>query len=324
MSRKVAKLKPQVYVDPRPAEYFARYYRYVREHRIGWILELARLLIIPPTMLLYRVRSYGSERVPASGPAIIAPNHFSNLDHFFVAMYLRRRVNFMAKSQLFKGLLAPTLMLVGAFPVRRGQRDVESLQTALAVLRRGGVVVIYPEGGRSRSTKLGKEAKPGIGYLALASGAPVVPVAVHGSQFARNWKYLHFPKIRVKYGRPVRYGPAPELAQDRSVQQAVADDVLARIHALWHQLDRGEAVRRPLPTLPAVAEEARERLGRLRPPVRRIGSLAARQRLRSAHPKTLLAQQARRARAVANRTGLLGGGERSGRRPSTGPRSSNR
>src|SRR5579875_201937 len=154
MPRKVAKLKPQVYVDPRPAEYFRPFYRHVREHRIGPFLELARLLIIPPTMLLYRVRCFDADNVPSGGPVIIAPNHFSTLDHFFVAMYLRRRVNFMAKSQLFKGLLAPTLMLVGAFPVRRGQRDVESLQTALAVLRRGGVVVIYPEGGRSRTTDL--------------------------------------------------------------------------------------------------------------------------------------------------------------------------
>jgi len=325
MARKVAKLKPQVYIDPRPAEYFKPYYRYVQEHRIGPILELARLLIIPPTLLLYRVRPFDTGNVPSSGPAIIAPNHFSTLDHFFVAMYLRRRVNFMAKSQLFKGLLAPVLKLVGAFPVRRGQRDLDSLETALAVLRRGGVVVIYPEGGRSRSTRLGKEAKPGVGYLALASGAPVVPVAIHGSQYARNWKYLHFPKIRVKYGKPVCYrAENPEQVSRREVQQAVADDVLRRIHGLWYELDNSRAELGPL-TLPAsVAGEARARLERFRPAVPRLGTLAARERLRSAHPRALLREPAQRARAAASRTLLLGGRSQTKRPSGASKRSSNR
>ena len=112
---------------------------------------------------------------------ILAPNHFSFFDHFFIAMLLRREVQFMAKSQLFKPpLLDFILTHGGTFPVRRGQHDEEAFITAHSILDRGGTVLMYAEGGRSRSKHLGKP-KPGLGRLVLESGVPVVPVAIHGS-----------------------------------------------------------------------------------------------------------------------------------------------
>ena len=104
------------------------------------------------------------------------------MDHFLVAALMRREVHFMAKSQLFG--VHPVLDFIykhgGVFPVRRGKRDEEAFKTAHAMLDRGGIVLMYGEGGRSRSKKLG-EPKPGLGRLALESGVPVVPVAIHGS-----------------------------------------------------------------------------------------------------------------------------------------------
>ncbi|MHB8491852.1 MAG: lysophospholipid acyltransferase family protein, partial [Solirubrobacteraceae bacterium] len=197
------------------------------------------------------VRPLDSAFVPRTGAAIIAPNHFSTLDHFFVAMYLRRRVRFMAKSQLFKGPLAPVLRHLGAFPVRRGARDEDAMGTALEILRKGGVVVIYPEGGRSRTHAIAERARPGVGRLALESGAPVIPVAIHGSQRARNWKRLDFPKITVRYGRPMGFGEPGAAASTaglntqstvdlREAQQAVADEVLSAARALWAGIDSGD------------------------------------------------------------------------------------
>ena len=132
--------------------------------------------------------------MPTEGPAIIAPNHFSFLDHFFVAVYMRRKVHFMAKSQLFKRPLQFIYTHGGVFPVRRGHRDEEAFKTAHAILGRGDMVVMYAEGGRSRTGELG-EAKPGIGRLALETGAAVVPTAIVGTERARNWKRLQFPKV---------------------------------------------------------------------------------------------------------------------------------
>jgi 1-acyl-sn-glycerol-3-phosphate acyltransferase len=94
---------------------------------------------------------------------------------------------------------------------------------------------MYCEGGRSRSGKIGDRARPGIGRLALESGATVVPVAIHGSERVRNWKRLRFPKVTVLYGEPFRYERVEEATRDQ--QQAVADDILAAIKDLYGRLD---------------------------------------------------------------------------------------
>ena len=131
--------------------------------------------------MFFRVRGYHPERVPAVGPVILAPNHFSFLDHFFLGVALRRKVHFMAKSQLFKPPMSWIYTHGGVFPVRRGFADEDAFITAVTVLDRGDTMAMYAEGGRSRTGELGEEAKRGIGRLALLSGAPIVPVAIVGS-----------------------------------------------------------------------------------------------------------------------------------------------
>jgi 1-acyl-sn-glycerol-3-phosphate acyltransferase len=242
MSDRQSPLKPQVYAEERPPERFDRYYEWASTHGPDWVYTLARLLLTPLCMIVYRTRCVDIPNVPASGPVILAPNHFSSLDHFFCAVYLRRRVCFMAKSQLFAGALSWILRHGGAFPVQRGRHDERAIATALAILERGDVVVIYPEGGRSRSGMVGERARAGVGRLALESGAPVVPVAIHGSQRARNWKRLEFPRVAVSYGEPLRYERATR--STREEQQAVADAVLADVRELYAGLERSE-VRRP-------------------------------------------------------------------------------
>ena len=110
----------------------------------------------------------------------------------------------MAKSQLFKRPLQFIFSHGGVFPILRGRRDEEAFKTAHAVLERANLVVMYAEGGRSRTQELG-EPKPGVGRLALETGVPVVPVAIAGSAKVRNWKRLQFPKVTVQYGDPVRF-----------------------------------------------------------------------------------------------------------------------
>jgi 1-acyl-sn-glycerol-3-phosphate acyltransferase len=233
----LTRLPPQVYVDPRPAGYFTRFYEHARRRGPGWTFDLARLLLMPYCQVVFRTRSRHVDRMPLHGPAIIAPNHFSAMDHFFCGIYLRRRVQFMAKSQLFKPpLLQGILRFGGAFPVRRGKHDEESIITAKTILQRGGVIVIYPEGGRSRTARIGDRARRGIGRVALETGAPVVPVAIHGSQGARNWKRLRFPRVTVGYGAPRRWQLVEE--STRAQQQAVADQVLAAVRVVYDEVER--------------------------------------------------------------------------------------
>jgi 1-acyl-sn-glycerol-3-phosphate acyltransferase len=157
------------------------------------------------------------------------------MDHFFLGVVLRRRIRFMAKSQLFKPPMQWIYTHGGVFPVRRGQADEEAFVTARAVLDGGGCVAMYAEGGRSRSGTLSERPRRGIGRLALMSGAPVVPVAIHGSSHVRNWKRGQLPRVHVRYGTPVAWERVP--ASTRSQQQAVADAIFAEVRALYLQLE---------------------------------------------------------------------------------------
>jgi 1-acyl-sn-glycerol-3-phosphate acyltransferase len=225
-----------VYKDPRDPSYFERFHKRTRKGRPDVVYDLVRLVLTPYLLILHRARAIDTSNVPAAGGAIIAPNHFSFLDHFFVAVYLRRKVNFMAKSQLFKRPMQFIYTHGGVFPVRRGYHDEEAFKTAHTVLDRGDIILMYPEGGRSRTGELG-EPKRGLGRLALESGVPVVPVAIVGTHKARNWKRLNFPKVTVLYGEPVRFEKVEDPTPER--QQEAAQLVFDHVKALYDGLREG-------------------------------------------------------------------------------------
>jgi 1-acyl-sn-glycerol-3-phosphate acyltransferase len=231
----LSQLKEQVYKDPRPAEYFTRFHERARTRDPDWVYELTRILMSLYAWTFFRTRGIDPEKVPASGPVILAPNHFSFLDHFFLGISLRRKVRFMAKSQLFARPMQFVFSHGGVFPVRRGYNDEEAFTTANAILAGGGCIAMYAEGGRSRTGKLGENVRRGIGRLALETGAPVVPIAVHGSSRVRNWKRLQFPKVTVLYGNPIRWERVA--APTREQQQHVANEIFSEIRALYAQLD---------------------------------------------------------------------------------------
>src|SRR5919198_1316343 len=228
-------IKPQVYKDPRPAEYFTRFHERARTHEPDWVYDVARIILTPPTLLVYRGRAIATDNVPASGPVILAPNHFSQWDHFFAGVFLRRRIRFMAKSQLFTN---PAIKFIfwhgGPFPIRRGHHDEEAFKTAYEILNRGGCLLMYPEGGRSRSGGLG-EPRPGVGRIALHSGVPVIPVAIHGSQGVRKWRKLRFPKVTVQYGEPITFDVVPQPSREQ--QLGVATQIFERVHEMYDRLD---------------------------------------------------------------------------------------
>jgi 1-acyl-sn-glycerol-3-phosphate acyltransferase len=229
-------IKPQVYKDPRPREYFDPFHERVRDHEPEPVYEVVRVATVLTALTLFRARGFGSESVP-NGPVILAPNHASFMDHFFAGMCIRRRIQFMGKSQLFgSGPMSWIFSHGGVFPVRRGHQDEEAFITTFKILERGGAVVMYCEGGRSRTGKLADSARPGIGRLALESGAPVVPVAVLGSHQVRNWKRLRFPKVTVQYGTPFKFDVVSKSTREQ--QQQAADHIFARLRELHDELTR--------------------------------------------------------------------------------------
>jgi 1-acyl-sn-glycerol-3-phosphate acyltransferase len=163
----------------------------------------------------FRLRRLGREHIPDGG-VVLAANHRSFLDPFAIGYCLPRPVYFVAKQELFRNpLLGWFLNCMGAFPIRRGESDEESMETALQLLDRGDAVVIFPEGTRIRVGSLGRP-KRGVGRLALQSGAPVVPVAITGSEHARTGWLIRPVKVHVRCGAPLTFPrveqPSPFLA----------------------------------------------------------------------------------------------------------------
>jgi 1-acyl-sn-glycerol-3-phosphate acyltransferase len=243
VTEELSKMKEQVYFDDRPKEFFDRYHERSRTRQPNWIYDLVRIGASLYAWIFFRARSIGSEHVPQSGPVILAPNHFSFMDHFFAGAFTRRKVRFMAKSQLFKPPLQVVYHNGGVFPVRRGHHDEEAFRTAHTILGRGDMIVMYAEAGRSRSGELGKP-RHGLGRLALEAGVPVVPTAIAGTEKARNWRRLNFPKVTVQFGEPVRF----ERVEDPTREQAqaaseVVFDRVRQMHGRLRSQGRAEAVR---------------------------------------------------------------------------------
>jgi 1-acyl-sn-glycerol-3-phosphate acyltransferase len=145
------------------------------------LYALVRLLVAPLLRLWFRVRISDAENIPPEGAAIIAPNHKSFLDAFFLAIATRRHVRYMAKTELFRGPLGWLFPRLGAFPVRRGEADAEAIETARLILEQGGLLVMFPEGTRVEESDALGSPHHGAGRLALETGASVIPAAISGT-----------------------------------------------------------------------------------------------------------------------------------------------
>jgi glycerol-3-phosphate dehydrogenase (NAD(P)+) len=179
---------------------------------------LARVILGLAIQFYFSLERTGRKNIPKKGPVILAANHRSFLDPFVIGCCLRRPVYFVAKKELFEKRWQGWLLNgLGAFPIKRGESDEESMATARGVLERGGALVIFPEGTRHRQGGLGRP-KRGVGRLALETGAPVVPIAIMGSENARRGLRIRPVWVRVRCGRPLHFPkverPSPRLAEE--------------------------------------------------------------------------------------------------------------
>jgi len=141
-----------------------------------------RLIVGGFMRIWFRLRIAGADHVPTEGAAIVAPNHKSFFDSFFVALATKRHLRFMGKSELFEGRRGRLLLRLGAFPVRRGEADLEALETAREILRQGGLLALFPEGTRVRDPEALGVPRRGAGRLALEMRVPLVPAAITGTE----------------------------------------------------------------------------------------------------------------------------------------------
>jgi 1-acyl-sn-glycerol-3-phosphate acyltransferase len=180
---------------------------------------------------LFRLRARGREHVPQQGGCVLACNHVSNFDPWPLGLPIwpRRFLRFMAKSELYWFPLALILNGAGAFPVRRGQADVEAIETAVRLAREGNVIAMFPEGTRRRKGLVKRfEARPrsGAARIALEAGVPLIPAAVSGTDRLRR-----FGPLKVAYGAPVDIDDLRGRDVREAAQEAT-DRLMARIEEL--------------------------------------------------------------------------------------------
>jgi 1-acyl-sn-glycerol-3-phosphate acyltransferase len=176
---------------------------------------LGQVLLAP----LAGVEIIGAENLPATGKVLIAANHTHNIDGPMLFALLPRPTAFFVKAEAFVGPIKPFLVHIGQIPVRRGTVERAPITDALEALAAGGAVGVFPEGSRG-SGEVAK-VEHGIAYLAVRSGAPVVPIACSGTAAVLTRHSVRRPKVRVMFGSPVHIpsGPASRQAVAEAAEQ---------------------------------------------------------------------------------------------------------
>jgi 1-acyl-sn-glycerol-3-phosphate acyltransferase len=204
--------------------------------------RIAQTVVKPLMRTWFRIRLEGHEHIPEAGPVILASNHRSNMDPVLLASAVERPVAFMAKAELFAWPLGPIMRWIGQFPVRRGGIDREALRQTDAVLARGSMLGLFPEGTRGDGAF--SAVHPGLAYIVVRQRCPVLPVVIFGTErVRRRFGWLPFASpVRIVVGPPI---DLPKSAGDRAGRRA-ASQVLQRRLQAFRATAAGEPA--PLPT----------------------------------------------------------------------------
>lgn len=189
---------------------------------LNFVLRKSALVL---SKIILGIEASGRENIPKRGGFILASNHLSHLDPVVVAAVCPRRLSFMARDSLFKNPAFGWLISsAGAFPVKRSSADLSALKEALKCLKKNCALLLFPEGTRAVEPEIERPAQPGIGFLAVKSGVPVIPAFVKGTDKALpcGSKVIKFHKVSIRFGKPVeidRLMPYADIAQQ--IMQAI-------------------------------------------------------------------------------------------------------
>ena len=203
-----------------------------------------------PAAVATRLRSYGAERMPRSGGAVLAINHFSWIDIPCIGYVSPRNLYFLAKVEAHRVPgLGQVIRGFGTLAVRRGESDREAVRRMREVVRDGNVLGVFVEGTRQRSGVPG-HVQPGAAMVALQEGVPVICAAIHGSQ---HWRLGNFAPVSIAWGEPMRFGGLPRGGKG---YRAASEEIEQELHRLWAWLRDLHEAGRPRVAVPPSREDA--------------------------------------------------------------------
>ncbi len=179
-------------------------------------------------IILYRPKIVGKENLPKDGGALLCPNHVSNLDAAVIVAMFKRKVNVLAKEELFKnGFLCWIADLFGIYPVKRGKADMQAIKISLTLLKRNELLLMFPEGTRNGMAK-GIKPKNGAVLIAATAGKPIIPIGIQGS-------FKTFTKVIVNIGKPIDYSKLKEEVKDKEQASELTKELMKEIVHLRDQ-----------------------------------------------------------------------------------------
>ena len=179
-------------------------------------------------IILYRPKIVGKENLPKDGGALLCPNHVGNLDAAVIVAMFKRKVNVLAKEELFKnGFLCWIADLFGIYPVKRGKADMQAIKISLTLLKRNELLLMFPEGTRNGMAK-GIKPKNGAVLIAATAGKPIIPIGIQGS-------FKPFTKVIVNIGKPIDYSKLKEEVKDKEQASELTKDLMKEIVHLRDQ-----------------------------------------------------------------------------------------
>ncbi len=179
-------------------------------------------------IILYRPKIVGKENLPKNGGALLCPNHVSTLDAAVIVAMFKRKVNVLAKEELFKnGFLCWIADLFGIYPVKRGKADMQAIKISLTLLKRNELLLMFPEGTRNGMAK-GIKPKNGAVLIAATAGKPIIPIGIQGS-------FKPFTKVIVNIGKPIDYSKLKEEVKDKEQASELTKDLMKEIVHLRDQ-----------------------------------------------------------------------------------------
>lgn len=200
---------------------------------------VVRAVLVAFARVWFRVSARGTANVPTEGPFILSPVHRSNLDFLLVLVCTKRRMRFLAKDTLWKGVWGRIFTALGGIPVARGSADREALQTCVEVIRNGEPLVVFPEGTRQTGPVV-QELFDGAAFVQSRTGVPIVPVGIGGSETAmpKGAKFIRPHKVVVVVGHPLPAAVAEGSKARRAAIRARTAELYDEVQALFDEAQR--------------------------------------------------------------------------------------
>lgn len=172
-------------------------------------------------IIIYRPKVIGKENIPKEGNAILCANHVHFLDSVIIVVMTKRKVNALAKEELFSNPFKWVAKIFGIYPIKRGNADMGAIKTALKLMKNGELLLIFPEGTRNGLAK-GKKAKKGAIVIAASSDSPIIPIGVQGS-------FKPFTKVTLNIGKPISYTEYKEEIKDKEKMNELTENLMEKI-----------------------------------------------------------------------------------------------